>query len=123
MKLRSSLSICIVSLGLVALRADGAEKHGATNSELVAGEADRLETADKKMNEAYRKLLGILDDDGKAALRQAQRKWIAWRDAQSEFDAHQSKGGKLWQMELNGSTAQITEKRTIQLQEDYTRFK
>ncbi len=74
------------------------------------------------MNAAYQKLFGILTAEGKTALRDAQRKWLAWRDAQAEFDAHQLRGGKLWQMELDGSTAGLTEERTIRLQEDYKRF-
>ena len=117
------LPLFALSVGFLAPLPVSAEERSRTNGELVAGEADRLEVADKKMNAAYQKVLGILDSDGKAALREAQRKWLAWRDAQAEFDAHQLKGGKLWQMELHGSTAGLTEQRTIQLQGDYKRFK
>lgn len=117
------LPVLALSLGFLAPLPARAEERSRTNGELVAGEADRLEIVDKKMNAAYQKVLGILDSDGKAALREAQRKWLAWRDAQANFDAHQLRGGKLWQMELHGSTAGLTEKRTLQLQGDYKRFK
>ena len=114
--------LILLPLWFIAPSGNGVEEGGRTNGELVEGEADRLGVADEKMNSAYQKLLGVLDVNGKAALREAQRKWLAWRDAQAEFDAHQLKGGKLWQMELDGSIAGMTERRTIQLQEDCKRF-
>ena len=125
MKLRSCLRVTLIILLIASWPpwAETAEKRVPTSSELVEGEGDGLEVADKKLNVAYQKLLGILDNDGKATLREAQRKWVAWRDAQAEFDAQLLRGGKLWQMERNGSTAGLTEKRTIQLQGDYKRFK
>ena len=110
-------------LALAAPFGHSAEKPVRTNSELIEEQAEELSAADKRMNAAYQKLLGLLGDEGKAALRSAQRKWLAWRDAQAEFDAHQLKGGKLWQMELHGSTAATTARRATQLQEDYKRFK
>ena len=124
MKRRLSVAtpLMLLLLWLIAPSGNGVERGGRTNGALVEGEADRLSVADDKMNAAYQKLLGVLDADGKAALREAQRKWLAWRDAQAEFDAHQLKGGKLWQMELDGSRAGTTERRTIQLQEDCKRF-
>ena len=126
MKLRHGLAstLLVLLLGFVAPPGSGAGKRvPVTNGELVEGERDRLEIADNKMNAAYQKLLGILDNEDKAVLREAQRKWVAWRDAQAQFDAHQLKGGKLWQMELSGSKAGLTERRTTELQENYERFK
>ena len=74
------------------------------------------------MNAAYQQLLGILDDTGKRTLRESQRKWLAWRDAQAEFDSHHLEGGKLRPMERNGSLMKTTETRTAQLLADYKRF-
>jgi uncharacterized protein YecT (DUF1311 family) len=94
-----------------------------TNHQLVERALDEFSAADTKMNAAYQQLLAILDDDGKAALKEAQRKWIEWRDAEAQLDAHELKGGKLFQMEVNGSLAETTKKRTDQLVEYYKRFK
>jgi len=94
-----------------------------TNPQLVESAYEAYDAEDTKMNAAYQQLLGILDEDGKAALKEAQRKWIAWRDAEAQFDAHQLKGGKLFQMEVNGSLGQTTKKRTAQILEYYKRFK
>ena len=96
---------------------------GQTNRQLIDGAIEAFETADKKMNIAYQKLLGILDDEGKSTLREAQRAWLTWRDAQAEFDSHQFGNGKLRPLERWGSRQQSTEARTTRLFEDYKRFK
>jgi uncharacterized protein YecT (DUF1311 family) len=94
-----------------------------TNRELTDLAYEDFNAADKKMNTAYQQLLGILDEHGKSTLKEAQRKWLAWRDAQADFDAHHLQGGKLQRMEWNGSLARTTETRTAQLLRDYKRFK
>ncbi|MEY2563204.1 MAG: hypothetical protein QOH88_1397 [Verrucomicrobiota bacterium] len=96
---------------------------GQTNRQLADGAYVEFEAADKKMNAAYQKLLAVLDDEGKSTLREAQRAWIAWRDAQAEFDSHQFGSGKLRPLERNGSLRVSTEARTARLLEDYKRFK
>lgn len=121
-----SLSVVASLLLAVVLNstAKGAEKGPPpSNRQLVETAYEEFAAADTKMNAAYQQLLGVMDDDGKAALKEAQRKWLAWRDAQAQFDAHALKGGKLFQMEVNGSLAQTTKKRTAQLLEDHKRFK
>ena len=94
-----------------------------TNRELIDGEIAMFEAADKKMNAAYQKLLGVLEDEGKTTLREAQRAWLTWRDAQAEFDSHQFAGGKLRPLERWGSLIHSTEARTTRLLDDYKRFK
>ena len=84
---------------------------------------EEFDAADAKMNTAYQQLLGILDKHGKTTLKEAQRKWLAWRDAQAEFDCHALEGGKLQRMERGGSLRKTTETRTAQLLADYKRFK
>ena len=99
-----------------------AEKRPPSNHELTDMAFDAFGEADKKMNAAYQQLLGILDDTGKRTLRESQRKWLAWRDAQAEFDSHHLEGGKLRPMERNGSLRLTTETRTAQLLAAYKRF-
>ena len=94
-----------------------------TNRELVERETDELEAAEKKMKAAFEQLLSILNETGKATLKDSQDKWLAWREAQALFDSHHLEGGKLRPMEIHGSEAQTTKARTAQLLADYKRFK
>jgi uncharacterized protein YecT (DUF1311 family) len=124
MKTRSVFTTAVlIVLASVPSIGHCAEKRPLTNHELTEMAFDEFSVADKKMNAAYQQLLGILDDTGKRTLRESQRKWLAWRDAQAEFDSHQLEGGKLRPMERNGSLRQTTETRTAQLLADYKRFK
>jgi uncharacterized protein YecT (DUF1311 family) len=94
-----------------------------SSRQLVDEQIAKFEEADKEMNAAYQRLLDILNENGKSMLRQAQRTWLAWRDAQAEFDSHHLAGGNLRPLERYGSRTQTTEARTAKLREDYKRFK
>ena len=123
MKIRSLvIPAVLVVLAGVAPVGRCAEKRPPSNHELTDMAFDEFSAADKKMNAAYQQLLGILDETGKRTLRESQRKWLAWRDAQAEFDSHHLEGGKLRPMERNGSLMKTTEIRTAQLLADYKRF-
>jgi uncharacterized protein YecT (DUF1311 family) len=54
-----------------------------------------LKAADQKLNEAYRALLGKVSKDGAEQLREAQHAWLAWRDAQCEFNTMSTRGGSI----------------------------
>jgi len=97
--------------------------HAQTNAEMNEQAGGYLEKSDKAMNEAYQKLLGILNDEGKKRLRESQRAWIAFRDAQAGFDAHHMAGGTGETLERLGSLNELTKERTKRLQEDFARFK
>ena len=43
------------------------------------------ESWDKALNEAYANLLDGMEKDSAAKLKESQRKWIAWRDAEFAF--------------------------------------
>lgn len=125
MKIRSLIAIAPLFLTvLFPSAANSAEKRGPLmTGELIQLAYDDFNAADAKMNIAYQQLLAILDEHGKATLKEAQRKWLAWRDAQAEFDCHHLEGGKLQRMERGGSLANTTKTRTAQLLADYKRFK
>lgn len=82
-----------------------------------------LEKSDKAMNAAYQQLLKALNDEGKKRLREAQRAWVAFRDAQAGFDSHHLAGGTLEGLEHLGSLNQLTQERTKRLLADFERFK
>ena len=43
------------------------------------------ERQDKRLNQAYRQLLGLLSNPQKQSLKQAQRDWIKYRDSNSLY--------------------------------------
>ena len=94
-----------------------------TNAEMKEEAAELLEESDKAMNAAYQQLLKILGDEGKKRLRDSQRAWLTFRDAQAGFDSHPMAGGTGEGLERLGSLNQLTEERTKRLKEDYNRFK
>jgi len=90
----------------------------------MSGEAlVRYETADKAMNVAYQQLLKVLNEEGKKRLRETQRAWVAYRDAQAGFDSHHFAGGSAEDLERLGSLELLTRARTTRLQEDARRFR
>ncbi len=88
--------------------------------EQIAGE---LEKADQAMNAAYRKLMAILNDEGKKRLTETQRAWIIYRDAQASFDSHLYAGGTAAGLQHVGSLNELTKARTKRLNEDFANFK
>ncbi len=51
--------------------------------------------ADKQLNTTFQALMAKLGKDGRAQLQKAQRAWIAYRDAQCDFDTAASVGGTI----------------------------
>ncbi|WAC20720.1 DUF1311 domain-containing protein [Luteolibacter sp. SL250] len=97
--------------------------HAQSNAEMKEEAASILDKSDTAMNKAYQQLLSILNDEGKKRLRETQRAWLAYRDAQAGFDSHHMAGGTGEGLERLGSLNMLTEERTKRLQEDYKRFK
>lgn len=94
-----------------------------STAEMKYEAAAAYERADKAMNAAYQKLLAVLNDEGKKRLRETQRAWIAFRDAQAGFDSHHFAGGTAEGLERLGSLDQLTRERTKRLLADFERFK
>ncbi|KND59320.1 putative periplasmic protein [Candidatus Burkholderia verschuerenii] len=57
-----------------------------------------LKAADQKLNETYRTLAAKISKDGAEQLKKTQRAWLAWRDAQCEFDSMGSRDGSIHSM-------------------------
>ncbi|RYD37802.1 MAG: DUF1311 domain-containing protein [Verrucomicrobiaceae bacterium] len=97
--------------------------HAQSNAEMKEEAGSILDKSDQAMNKAYQQLLSILNDEGKKRLRETQRAWLAYRDAQAGFDSHHMAGGTGEGLERLGSLNMLTGERTKRLQEDYKRFK
>lgn len=91
--------------------------------ELKEEASQTFEQSDKAMNAAYAQLMGVLNEEGKKRLKEAQRAWIAYRDAQAGFDSHHLAGGTMEGLERTGALNMLTQERTKRLREDFARFK
>ena len=54
-----------------------------------------MKASDQKLNETYHALLAKVSKSGADQLRKAQRAWLAWRDAQCEFNTMGTRGGSI----------------------------
>ncbi len=83
------------------------------------------EAADADLNEAYAQAIALLkgwdanlpadEQGGAAALREAQRAWITFRDKACEAEGYAMKGGSAEPLLVYGCMRQVTEDRARQL--------
>jgi uncharacterized protein YecT (DUF1311 family) len=58
--------------------------------------ADRdYQIADKTLNDTYRRLMASVSPAGRSKLQAAQRAWLAWRDAECQFETAGSADGSI----------------------------
>lgn len=87
-----------------------------------------FERADAELNALWRDVIaGAREMDGEInreydraptseeALRQAQRAWIAFRDAHCTYEGHEARGGSMETMLYEGCRARVTRERIAQL--------
>jgi uncharacterized protein YecT (DUF1311 family) len=91
--------------------------YAQSQPELNAAADAEYQKADARLNATYKKLLAKLDDEGKKKLIAAERAWVAYRDAQADFDADAAaRGGSMEPMEYSNSCLELTEARIKQLE-------
>ena len=73
--------------------------------------------ADATLNQVYRQLVSMLDDDEKSQLKEAQTSWLKYRDTNCEFVADQYKGGTIRPMIHGLCLAEMTRNRTTELRD------
>jgi uncharacterized protein YecT (DUF1311 family) len=71
--------------------------------------------ADATLNQVYRQLISLLDDEEKSQLKEAQTAWLKYRDANCEFVGSQYKGGTMRPMVHAMCLADMTRSRTSEL--------
>lgn len=78
---------------------------------VCAGEA--YAAADAELNTAYKQIVARLagDPDGLAALRAAERAWVAFRDAECAFQSSGVEGGSIYPMVQAGCLEGLTRDR------------
>ena len=72
---------------------------------------------DAELNAVYRELMANLPPAAKAQLRDAQRKWLAFRDAEFETIDHiyGSRQGTLWSLNMAGARLELLRQRVEDL--------
>ena len=73
--------------------------------------------ADKVLNQVYKKVLASLDEDGVKLLKESQRAWIAFRDAEAKFAEDEARGGSMAPLLYFGAVHRLTEERIKQLKD------
>ncbi|QND52055.1 DUF1311 domain-containing protein [Phyllobacterium sp. 628] len=59
---------------------------GQTTSGMVDCSHKAFVAYDKQLNETYKKVLASVDPESAKLIKDAQRKWVAWREAQIKAD-------------------------------------
>lgn len=73
--------------------------------------------ADKALNAAYKTAMADMDAAMKAKLKAAQRAWVAFRDAECDYESMSEEGGSMQPMVYSGCRARLTKDRTQDLTE------
>lgn len=76
------------------------EKWSGNTADLLEIIQAEVELQDKWLNELYKDLRAKLNDEQKTALRDAQRAWLAWRDADGEL-IYDPDGGSMARIDAN----------------------
>ncbi|MEZ0472479.1 lysozyme inhibitor LprI family protein [Luteimonas salinilitoris] len=89
-----------------------------SQAELTECSEDDLKPVDDELNKRYREMEARLkdDDDTKKLLIDAQRKWVAFRDAECNLSTVRSSGGSIHPMNFNNCATDLTQRRVNDFQ-------
>lgn len=117
----SAFRTCLLPLLLLAtvgLTFAADDEPVQTQAEMNQQAAADFEKADAQLNKIYKQVQAGLDAEGLAKLKTAQRAWLAFRDADADFQADAAaRGGTMALCIYNGVRQQLTEERTAELKE------
>jgi uncharacterized protein YecT (DUF1311 family) len=101
---------------LILLFIPVAQVRGQTQADMNARARAEFEQADAELNKCYEALLTKLPDvEGKEKLKQSQRAWLAFRDAEAAFAADEARGGSMVPAIRYEIMAELTQQRIKQL--------
>jgi len=93
-----------------------AEIHAQTQAAMNAQARAEFVKADAELNKIYDAILAKLTDaEGKEKLKQSQRAWLAFRDAEAAFAADQARGGSMAPTIRYATMTELTQQRIKQL--------
>jgi uncharacterized protein YecT (DUF1311 family) len=91
------------------------DKAGGVTSAMQDCIGEELERQDRRLNRGYEALMGSVPEKRRAQLRDAQRKWIAFRDANCEF-YYDPQGGSAARLAANECVVTLTAERARELE-------
>jgi uncharacterized protein YecT (DUF1311 family) len=95
--------------------------HAQTQAGMNASARAEFVQADAALNKTYEALLTKLPDVGiKEKLKQSQRAWLAFRDAEAAFVADQARGGSMAPTIRYETMTELTQQRIKQLKTSLT---
>jgi len=109
----------LLGLGAAAHAADDPCFEKAQNqSQLTACAAEALKRQDQELNRLYQQMLERVKGDAgtRRLLTDAQRKWIAFRDAECAFTTVRTAGGSINAMNVDNCLAELIRSRAAELQ-------
>lgn len=116
----SAILMCAAGPAQSQPQTDGSASCAAAQTQLALNEcsANALSVSDKKLNQLYRTVEGRLADDAGARNRlvDAQRRWIAFRDAECAFRTSAVEGGSMQPMVRSLCLTSLTDARITDLQ-------
>ena len=113
------ISLALVIAALVAFPTSHA--NAQSQAEMNRQAAKEFERADTELNKTYEALLRKLPDaESKEKLKQSQRAWLAFRDAEAAFAADQTRGGSMGPTIRYETMTELTQQRIKQLKSRLT---
>ena len=101
---------------LVSLLVSVTQIQAQTQAGMNAQARADFDRADAEVNKTYETLLTKLPDaEGKEKLKESQRGWLAFRDAEAAFAADQARGGSMAPTIRYEVMAELTQQRIKQL--------
>ena len=88
-----------------------------TTLDMIDCEMTAAEKWDQELKYYYKALMNRLNKDQQEFLRQSQRKWIAFRDAEFSFSNNYYIDGTMWKIVDASTRANFIRSRTLQLKE------
>ncbi len=106
---------------LISLLIPVAQMNAQTQAAMNAQARADFKRADAELNKTYEAVLKKLpDDEAKQKLKESQRAWLAFRDAEAAFAAEEAHGGSMAPTLRYETMAELTEQRIKQLKTELT---
>ena len=101
---------------LVSLAISAADIYAQTQAAMNAEARADFKRADTELNNTYEAVLKKLpNDESKQKLKQSQRAWLAFRDAEAAFAADEARGGSMAPTLRYAMMTELTQQRIKQL--------
>src|SRR5215469_11032103 len=115
------LTLVVIGTGVAAVTAQTRKKNPCDNPqsqiEMNDCAAKEFHDADQKLNKLYAELSRKLEPDRLEKLKEAERAWIKFRDADCDFQTYLNRGGTIYPMVYNGCLTENAKNRIKQLEQ------